>query len=154
MRFSTRKDGLPHGSPETHTAGKGERPGRRPREHQGRLQWRRREGRTQRTGWRETQRQPRSPSVLPIILEVPADSVRHTPGTGNGQEKGTGHMTRPRDQNPSADPEAAENHKQVKLNTLLCMKKINRHVSCPNTSWEVIKKSFSESWGRGWEKDI
>ena len=111
-------------------------------------------GRTQRTGWRETQRQPRSPSVLPIILEVPADSVRHTPGTGNGQEKGTGHMTRPRDQNPSADPEAAENHKQVKLNTLLCMKKINRHVSCPNTSWEVIKKSFSESWGRGWEKDI
>lgn len=119
MRFSTRKDSLPHGSPETHTAGKSERPGRRPREHKSRLQWRRRGERTQRTGWRETQRHPRSPSVLPIILEVLADSVRHAPGTGNGQEKGTGNVTRPRDQHPSADPEAAENRKQVKLNTLL-----------------------------------
>lgn len=119
MRFSTRKDSLPHGSPETHTAGKSERPGQRPREHKGRLQWRRRGERTQRTGWRETQRHPRSPSVLPIILEVLADSVRHAPGTGNGQEKGTGNVTRPRDQHPSADPEAAENRKQVKLNTLL-----------------------------------
>ena len=30
-RFSTRKDSLPHGSPQTHTAGKSERPGGRGR---------------------------------------------------------------------------------------------------------------------------
>ena len=118
-------------------------------EHWGRLQWRRRRERTQKTGWRKTQRHPRSPSVLPIILEVPADSGRHVPETGDGQEKGPGNMTRPRGQCPSADPKAAENRKQVTLNTLLCVKKINRYVLCTNTSWEVIKKSFPQCHGEG-----
>ena len=114
-----------------------------------RLQWRRRRERTQKTGCRKTQRHPRSPSVLPFILEVLADSGRHVPETGDGQEKGPGNMTRPRDQRPSADPEAAENRKQVTLNALLCMKKINRYVLCTNTSWEIIKKSFSHCHEEG-----
>lgn len=65
-----------------------------------------------------------------------------------GKRKGTGNVTRPRDQHPSADPEAAENRKQVKLNTLLYRKKSIGMFHVPTPTGKLSRSPF-QSHGEG-----
>lgn len=86
----------------------------------------------------------------PIILKFSADSVRYAFRTGNGVLERTG-RTRTSDHgsHPGQIPECSWKPQTSKLN--IPSRKINRHVSCPNTSWSYQEVLF-RVMGRGLRK--